>query len=142
MQAVRQYDQSSPFASVNGLVLAGGLLMALAVIITLFVAVEESGGLDGYPYFFLLPWIFGLAIVLATPSAILFYKGKFTLVNPITFATWTFLFPAFVFGGFFLAGGWSQPYYLSFIQDAETTLPWTLIIVGLGFIGLCVGYFL
>src|SRR4051794_5359487 len=136
MQAVRQYDQSSPFASVNGLVLAGGLLMALAVIVTLFVAVEEKGGLFGFSFFFLLPWIFGLAIVLATPSAILFYKGQFTLVSPVTFATWTFLFPAFVFGGFFLSGGWSQPYYLSFIQDAESTLPLTLIIVALGFAGL------
>jgi len=123
-------------------VLLGGLLMLVAVVVAMFFAIEESGGLSNYPYFFLLPWIVGLAIVLVTPSAILFYKGKFTLSNPIVWATWTYLFPAFVMGGFFMAGGWSQPYYLSFIQDAEYTLPLTISLVALGFIGLSIGYFL
>lgn len=142
MQAVRPYTAPSLFAGLNGLVVGGALLMALALVVAAFLIVEASGALREYPYFFLLPWIFGLAIVLAAPSAILLYKGKFTLVNPVTFATWTFLFPAFIFGGFFLAGGFSEPYYLPFIQDAETTLPLTLIIVALGFGGLCAGYFI
>src|SRR5947209_4700858 len=105
--------------------------MGLAIVATLFLLVEESGGLDDYPYLFLLPWVFGLAIVLVTPSAILFYRGQFTLANPIIFATWTFIFPAFVLGGIVLAAGLSQPYYLPFIQDAPSTLPYTLIIVGM-----------
>ena len=48
------------------------------------------------------------------------------------FATWSYFFPAFVIGGFVLVFGWSQPYFLSFIQDANVNLPFTIELIMLG----------
>ena len=95
-----------------------------------------------FPYFFLLPWIVLLLVALVLPSAILFQPGKFNLGNPIVFAAWSYFLPAFVLGGIALAVGWSQPYFLSYIQDAKTNLPWTIILIILGYLGLAAGYFL
>jgi hypothetical protein len=102
----------------------------------------DNGSLTSYSYMFLMPWIIGLAVLMTIPSAILFYQGKFSLADPIVFSTWSYLFPAFVLGGFFFSVGWSQPFFVSFIQDAEYNLPLTVVIIGLGFIGMSVGYFL
>jgi hypothetical protein len=95
-----------------------------------------------FAYFFLLPWILLLLAVLIVPSAILFRQGKFSFANPLIFATCSYFFPAFVIGGITLAVGWSQPYFLSYIQDAETNLPWTIVLIILGYSGLTAGYFL
>ena len=122
--------------------LPGLLLMGFVLAVTVFLAVEASGTFDSYLYFFLVPWIFALAVVFITPSAILLYQGKFSFANPIVFATFSYFFPAFVLGGIALAAGWSQPYFVAFIQDARYNLPYTIILIMLGFSGLSVGYFL
>jgi hypothetical protein len=122
--------------------IVGLVLMAVVCVVVLFLVAVANGALESYPYLYLLPWIAGLAIVLATPSVILYYRGKFTFADPIVFATWSYFFPAFVIGGIFLAGGWSQPWFLFFIQDAEYNLPLTIVLVALGFAGLVAGYYL
>ena len=118
------------------------LLMAVPFVIGLFLLVWNSGVQDSYPFFFILPWVALLASVLAVPSAILYYQGKFTLYNPLVFATFTYFFPAFVLGGISLAAGWSEPYFLSYIQDSDYNLPYTIVLIILGFAGLSLGYFL
>ncbi|MFN0277741.1 MAG: hypothetical protein ACKVRN_03970 [Pyrinomonadaceae bacterium] len=123
-------------------IIAGVVLMALAFIVTFFVIIAASGAFESYKYIFIVPWIIGLALVMAAPSAYLYYKGNFSFANPIVFATWSYFFPAFVLGGLFFAFGWSQPYFISFTQDVPYTLPLTIVLVALGFAGLSMGYFL
>src|SRR5258708_5860375 len=123
-------------------ILTGAVLMVTAVIVTVIVLFATNGAFDAYPYLFLLPWVFGLAVVMAVPLIILYYKGRFSLANPLVFATLSYFFPAFVVGGFFLASGWSQPGFLSLIHDIRNDLPFTIVLVALGFAGLAAGYLL
>jgi hypothetical protein len=125
----------------NRQLLAGLGLMGLALLAVAFAGFMASGIISSFPYLYLLPWVLGLALVLATPSLILWHRGTFTLYNPIVFATWSYFFPAFVLGGVILAFGWSQPYFLSFIQDADSNLPFTIVLVGVGFAALSIGFF-
>jgi oligosaccharide repeat unit polymerase len=95
-----------------------------------------------FPFFFIIPWLLALLVVLLIPSAVLWYRGEWTLEHPLIFATFSYFIPAFVFGGFALAAGVSQPYFLVYIQDAETNLPFTIQLIMLGYAGLAIGYFL
>ena len=123
-------------------IIPGIVLMAVTSLVTFCVVVAATGGFESYKYIFLVPWIIGLAIVMATPSLYLWYKGRFNFADPIVFATWSYFFPAFILGGFFFAFGWSQPYFIAYTQDIPYTLPLTIVLVALGFGGLAFGYFL
>ena len=112
---------------------------AATVVGAVFLQIDVSGS---YPYLFLLPWIIALVVIFALPSAILVYLGKFKLHDPLVFATWTYFLPAFGLGGIILAFGWSQPYFLEFIQDPTYELPLTVSLIALGFLSLSAGYFL
>ena len=96
---------------------------------------------EGLTYFFLVPWILGLAIVQAIPLIVLYYQGKLRFDNPIVFATFSYLFPAFVIGGLMLALGFSKPYFLQFILDPQENLPYTIIVIAVGHTGFVLGYF-
>ena len=95
-----------------------------------------------YRDYYLLPWAFVAGIVILAPSAYLFYKKKFDLFHPLVYAAWSYIFPAFVIGAIFLSLGWSNPYFLLFIEDPEYNLPLSLIYISVGFLGMTVGYFL
>ena len=118
------------------------VLMSIAVFVAMILVVSGSGAFDNYPYLFLLPWVVGLGAVMTVPSLILKYQGKFSFANPLVFATWSYFFPAFVVGGLMFTLGFSQPYFMSLIEDARETLPFTIVLIGLGYVGLAVGYFL
>src|SRR5262245_61510133 len=130
MQAIRPHYPGIEKIRLGRAMPVGAGLMGLAALVAVFFAVEENGGLDGYPYLFLLPWVFGLAIVFLAPTGYWVYRGEFSLANPIAYATWTYLIPAFVLGGLFLASGWSQPYFLDLIQDPARDLPFTIVLIG------------
>lgn len=121
--------------------LPGIILMVGAIVVGALAILLTSDLIDSFPYLFLLPWILALLAVLAAPTIYLYWRGRLTLYDPLVYATWSYFFPAFVLGGFMLAGGWSQPFYLSFIQDAESNLPYTTVLIMLGFAGLSLGYF-
>lgn len=91
---------------------------------------------------YLLPWVILLGICVVAPSIYFFYVGKFDLFNPLVFAAWSYLLPAFVVGGIIIAFGWVNPYFLTFIEDQEYNIPLTLVYISIGVIGLTVGYFL
>ncbi len=95
-----------------------------------------------YSEYYLLPWAFVAGIVILAPSAYLFYKKKFDLFHPLVYAAWSYIFPAFVIGGVFLSLGWSNPYFLLFIENPEYNLPLSLIYISVGFLGMTIGYFL
>ena len=117
------------------------VLMAAAIVVAGFFVFLSSDLAKNFPYFFLFPWITGLLVIIAIPTLYLFYRGRLTLVDPLVFASWSYFFPAFVVGGFMLTTGWSEPYYLTFIQDAGYNLPYTVVLIALGFGGLALGYF-
>ena len=142
MQAASDYNRNSSRSGGDRTILVGFVLMALTSVVAAFALFSTTDTFRSFPYLFLVPWIIGLAIVMALPSAVLYYKGKFSFADPIVFATWSYFFPAFVMGGLFFAFGWSQPYYLAYTQDIPYTLPLTIGLVALGFTGLSVGYFL
>ncbi|MBP7475945.1 MAG: hypothetical protein KBF83_05775 [Pyrinomonadaceae bacterium] len=125
----------------NKMVLTAVALMTVALVVGFFLVGVLSDAFDSFPYLFLLPWVIALAAVFATPSIFLYYRGEFSLANPIVFATISYFVPAFVFGGIFLSTGYSEPYFLSYIQDADYNLPLTIVLIGLGFISLSIGYF-
>lgn len=135
------YTANSTGIAPNKMAISAFVLMALAAVVSMLLLGAFSGAFDSFPYLFLLPWVLALGVVLATPSAILYYRGELSAANPIVFATISYFVPAFFFGGIFLATGYSEPYYLSFIQDAEYNLPLTIALIGLGFASLSIGYF-
>lgn len=115
-------------------------MMAISALVGLIIIGVNSEWFDSFPYLFLMPWICVLAIVLSIPVGITLARGGNGLENPLMIATITYFFPAFVIGGISLSVGLSDPYYLSFIQDSRTDLPYTVVIIIAGFTGLAVGY--
>ena len=118
----------------------GLILMAVAGIVGLLSILFASGALDSIPDLYLVPWLFGLGGVMALPMAFLYYRGRFTFVDPLVFATLSYFFPAFVIGGLFYAFGFSRPAFITLVQDPQYTLPLTIVLVGLGYAGLATGY--
>ncbi|MEO7659300.1 MAG: oligosaccharide repeat unit polymerase [Pyrinomonadaceae bacterium] len=140
MQAAISHSWAAKKLRQGQTVIPGILMMGVAVIGALFALFVSSGSFEEYPYSFLMPWIVGLGLVMSIPMFLLYYQGKFSFADPLVFATFSYWFPAFVIGGLFFAVGWSQPNFISLIQDAEHTLPLTITLIGLGYLGLASGY--
>ena len=114
-------------------------VVAIAVLGYVWVDNDMGSWMEG---FYLLPWVLLSGIVILSPTAYLIYKGKFDLFHPLVFAAWSYIFPAYVIGGVILAFGWSNPYFVTFIDDPEYNLPLTLVYISIGYIGLTAGFFL
>ena len=128
--------------------LRGNLLVPIVVIwavvtaaVVSFIWIDNDLG-SAMHGFYLLPWTFLAGVCVLAPSLYLFYVGKFDLFHPLVYASWSYIFPAFVIGGVLIAFGWVNPYFLSFIDDPEYNLPLTLIYIAIGFLGLTTGFFL
>lgn len=127
---------------------AGGLFIPIivlwgAVILLGFGFIWLEGGFSGWlKDYYLVPWVFLAGIVVLSPSAYLYYTGKFELFHPLVFAAWSYVFPAFVLGGLIVAFKLVDPYFLVLIDDPEYNLPLSLVYISIGFLGLSVGYFL
>lgn len=137
--AVNYLQRSRSIAPDRKVIVAIGL-MGVALVVAFLLLAGIGGAFESFPYLFLLPWVAGLAVVIAGPSLFLHYRGEFSFANPIVFASASYFGPAFVLGGIFLATGYSEPYFLSYIQDAEYDLPLTIVIIALGFASLALGY--
>lgn len=113
----------------------------LSVVVAALVALALNSDLaSSFPYVYLLPWLLALAVVFAAPILYLYRTGRFRFYDPVVFAVGSYLFPAFVMGGLMLVTGWSQPNFLNMIQDPRFNLPFTVVLVMLGFAGLVAGY--
>lgn len=117
------------------------LLWSMTIVLGggLFWVEADSGTFGKYD---LLPWCFLAGMIILAPSVYLYYKGKFSIFNPLVFGAWSYIFPAFVVGGVILVFGWSDPYYLTFVEDPNFELPLSLMYVAIGYLGLTAGYFL
>ena len=90
---------------------------------------------------YLIPWCILSGVVFLAPSAYLYYKKEFNPFHPLVLPVWTYFFPAFSIGGLILALGWSQPYFLAFVQNERFNLPLTLVYISLGFLFLTIGFY-
>lgn len=115
-------------------------LIALVSAVVFFIA--ESDGLNPVKHYFLVPWVILTAAVVAAPVIYLWSKNKFKIYHPLVHSACFTFVPAFIIGGLILANNWSEPYFLSLIQDPKNDLPFTMVIIMLGFAGLTFGYFL
>jgi len=118
----------------------GLVIMGAVMVVALVLAALNSGLTETFPYLFLLPWLVGLTLVFAAPIAFLYYRGRLVIYDPIVFAVGSYLFPAFVIGGIMLLTGSSQPGILDLIQEPTFNLPYTVVLIALGFAGLSLGY--
>ncbi len=91
---------------------------------------------------YLLPWVILAGVVFVLPGAYLIYKNKFRLYHPLVFPVLFYFLPSFFVGGIILTLGLNEPYFMSFVQDQEYNLPFTMVIVILGFLGLTAGFFI
>lgn len=142
---LQQYNTQNNFSGTfqGGIRLIPILLIWLVVFVSgLLLLIGTSDESSSGNYYFLLPWVFLTGFVVALPSLILWYQGKFKLYNPVIFAAWSYFIPAFFLGGLIFANGWSAPFFVSFIQNPRNDLPFTMMIVILGYAGLSIGYFL
>jgi hypothetical protein len=114
---------------------------AVMVVIVGYFLIDVVSSQPGTRYY-LLPWTFLTGIVIVAPSIYLFFKKKLDPFNPLVFAAWSYFFPAFFIGGLIVSGGFSNPYFLNFVQQEEYDLPLTLVYVMLGYGGLTIGFFL
>ena len=117
-------------------------LWALVIASFFIFLILTSDDLNPIREYYLVPWVLMTGIVIAAPSVYLWHRNQFNLFNPMVFAAWTYFLPAFVLGGFILAAGWSEPYFLAFVQDPTYNLPLTMVVVMLGYGGLALGYLL
>jgi hypothetical protein len=137
-----QSNRSIVFSKDKSLLFPISGLFSLAVIGFLVLVILTSEELIPIQEMYLMPWVFGTGVVIALPSIYLYYKGRFDVFHPLVFAAWSYFFPAFVIGGLVLAGGFTEPYFLAFIDDQHYNLPLTLVYVMLGYAGLTLGFFL
>src|SRR5215204_3427582 len=126
----------------TNLLLPVALLWCLAVVFFIGYYIIDAGLNNSGTKYYLLPWTFLTGAVVLAPSFYLFIKKRFDPFHPLVFAAWSYFFPAFFIGGLILAGGFSNPYFLTFIQNEEYDLPLTLVYVILGYGGLTVGFYL
>lgn len=116
--------------------------MATACFLCLIYLLTDNDVETPFLYPYLAPWIGATAIVVVLPLIYNFYKDKFTLFDPVTWAAWSYFLPVFVLGGIIFALGLNQPYFVAFIDDPEINLPLTYTYIILGIAGLTVGYYL
>jgi hypothetical protein len=87
----------------------------------------------------LVPWIGLLCATVLAPLAYAWWQGRLDPLHPLSFAALIYFVPDFVVGGLILAAGWSQPYFLAFVEAPDYNLPLTTLYLALGFAGLTIG---
>jgi hypothetical protein len=117
-------------------------LWGVAFAVILVALIGAYGFTSPNTRYYLLPWCVATGIVVAAPSLWLAYRGEFHPFHPVVFAGWSYFFPAFVIGGILLAAGFTEPYFLTFVQDEHYNLPLTLVYVMIGYSCLSIGFFL
>lgn len=124
-----------------GLLRSVFVLWSLALIIAASIFTDTGASSPGFGGRYLVfAALFTGAVILA-PTYYEYRRGRFDFFHPLTFAAF-YLFPAFAVGGLILAFGLNQPYFLSFIDFPESTLPLALGYVSLGFLSLTIGFYL
>src|SRR5215468_1353410 len=123
-----------------GLLYAILVLWGLVAACLVAVLIANFGFGDPSSRYYLFPWCIATGAVIVAPSVYLFLKGKFDPFHPLVFAAWSYFFPGFFIGGLVLAAGFSQPYFLAFVQDEHYNLRLTFAYVMIGYAGMTLGF--
>lgn len=116
------------------------LLMATVLFGCVLLVVDFEGWNLHIERPFLIPWVMATGLVIAAPSAYLFYRKNFSLAHPLVFATFTYFFPIFFLGGWSLTLGFSNYHYLNYVGEPEFNFPLTFIYIMVGFACLWIGF--
>lgn len=112
---------------------------ALALLVFGVAAYEVSGN-ETLEEFYLVPSIIITGAIVLAPSIYFYKSGSFDPFHPLVFAAWSYIIPAFVFGGVLISFGIVDPYIMSMVDDPKSAIPLSLLYVGVGFLGLMLGY--
>ncbi len=133
-------DRAATSSAHERILVPAVLLMVGALLVTGLLLILNSELVESFPHLYLLPWIIGLAIALAIPLLYLYKTDRFAIYDPLAYSCLIWLFPSFVVGGLMLTGGWSQPPFIAFIEDAPYNFPYTIVLIILGYFGFAAGY--
>lgn len=92
--------------------------------------------------YYLIPWAVLAGAVVLTPSLIYLRNGTFDLFHPLVYGVWSYIFPAFILGAFIISFGWTEVYFLTYIENPEYNLPLSLFYVVIGYLGVVAGFYL
>lgn len=140
MQRINQNKLTAHAQPHSNILLISLTLMILTSVLCVGFVLAEGDVESPLLFPYLLPWIALTAAVVLAPIVYKFLKGRFNLFDPLTFASWTYFLPVFVFGGLIFAAGLNQPFFVDFIDDPKTNLPLTYFYIVIGIAGLIVGY--
>jgi hypothetical protein len=133
-------EKTNKIPESESLLKASILLWILCILAAVSFLWFDSGD-NLFGEYYLLPWCFLASLVVLAPVFYYFYKGNLDIFHPLVFASLSYIFPAFVLGGVILNFGWSEPFYLSFVENPRFELPLSLFYVVLGYVGLSSGYY-
>lgn len=116
-----------------------GLWGTVALVVLGYLWINDNFGILGSE-FYLVPWVFISSACVLGPNIYLYYIGKLDLFHPLTFAAWSYIFPAFVVGGLIISFGLVNPQHLTYIENPQYNLPLSLVYVSLGYLALSLGF--
>ena len=105
-----------------------------------FLGFERTLNAVERPY--LIPWVIATGVTLVAPLIYLYRRGEFTLIHPLVFLTVTYLLPVFFIGGWSLVFGWSNYYYLTYVENPEWSFPLTFAYIIIASLSLSLGVLL
>lgn len=112
--------------------------IVLVVLISLLLFNDTDSQFLARPYMF--PWAIAAGVVIGAPTVYLLSKKQFTIYHPLVYPAFFYFLPAFVFGGLVLMFGLTEQYFLAYVQDQSVNLPYTMLLIILGFAGLTIGF--
>ncbi len=118
------------------------ILWALMVIFGLVFVWMTNDVNEGLGDYYLIPWALLAGIIILSPSIYYVYKGTFDLFHPLVYGVWSYIFPAFIGGAFIITFGWTEVYFLAYIENPTIDLPLSLTYIVLGYIGVVIGFYL
>jgi hypothetical protein len=104
-------------------------IMALSVFLGSLYLLESEGILSAMERPYLVPWVIATGVILVAPLVYLYRRDEFVLIHPLVLVTITYLFPVFFVGGWSLVFGWSNYYYLTYIENPEWNFQLTYIYI-------------
>ncbi len=118
------------------------VLWGLAVLLVFAYLWIEGGFGDAIGQYYLIPWSVLAGVIILSPSVYIYYRGKMDLFHPLVFGVWSYIFPAFILGGFILAFNSGNPYLMGFIENPRYELPLSLFYITVGYLSVVVGFYL
>ncbi len=118
------------------------VLWGLAVLLVFAYLWIEGGFGDAIGQYYLIPWSVLAGVIILSPSVYIYYRGKMDLFHPLVFGVWSYIFPAFILGGFILAFDSGNPYLMGLIENPRYELPLSLFYITVGYLSVVVGFYL